>query len=124
MRPTNFGDWGSRQSILFVDDDPNVLFLLQKYFKKSSFWVETARNGKEGIDKTEQKFFDLVMTDICMPVMDGNSLARFLKETTPSTLVVGMSSDLTKLDGPFDGVVHKPFLRNFVVNVVRNLLKV
>ncbi len=60
------------QAILVIDDEKAILRLLRDTLTKFGYSVETAINGRDGIDKFEKKSFDLVITDIRMPGIDGN----------------------------------------------------
>ena len=68
--------------ILFVEDDEAIRFLVSKYhfWKQSDFSVAgEAGNGKEALALMAQKTYDVVITDIRMPVMDGLELCRQMK---------------------------------------------
>jgi CheY-like chemotaxis protein len=56
--------------VLVVDDDPVIAELLAR-FLQGQIVVEAAQNGQEGLTKAREGFFDLVLSDIMMPVMDG-----------------------------------------------------
>lgn len=66
--------WEER--ILFVDDDEAILNLLKALFSKDAE-IETAVNGKVALGKTKTEFFDVIVSDIDMPVMNG---VEFFKE--------------------------------------------
>ena len=65
-----------KRNILIVDDDEKILETLKKELIEDSkkYDIEFARNGKEALEMMEGKEFDLLITDIRMPVMDGISL--------------------------------------------------
>ncbi|MCC6549081.1 MAG: PAS domain S-box protein [Ignavibacteriaceae bacterium] len=59
------------KKILIVDDNLQNIFLLEAVLMSNDFILETAKNGKEALDKTEEFLPDLIISDILMPVMDG-----------------------------------------------------
>src|SRR5713226_9534840 len=82
--------------LLIVDDDPDILSLLTKFFRKHSFLVSVAANGDEMIKAFEGETFDLVILDLMLPGEDGLSLCRRLQQThrVPVIMLTAMS-DLT-----------------------------
>ena len=59
------------ETILCVDDDPNILELYKDELSEEGYHVILARNGKEALRKFESEKFDVVVMDIRMPQMDG-----------------------------------------------------
>ena len=59
------------ETILCVDDDPNILELYKDEFSEEGYHVILARNGKEALRKFESEKFDVVVMDIRMPQMGG-----------------------------------------------------
>jgi PAS domain S-box-containing protein len=79
--------------ILVVDDDPLILRSLRETLEADGHEVETASGGKEGIDrfreaKESAQAFDVVLTDLGMPFVDGRQLASSIKAASPSTPVI------------------------------------
>lgn len=77
--------------VLFVEDDEAICFLVSHY----PVWAEgtyrlagVAHNGREALERLEKEPFDLVITDIRMPVMDGLALTRQIRDGGYSTAVV------------------------------------
>ena len=67
-------------NILVVDDEENAREGLSKILTKEGYSVETAANGKEAIDSIKRTSYDLVITDMRMPLMDGFEVLRELKK--------------------------------------------
>lgn len=65
-------------SMLFVDDNDEMRHFLYEQLSKS-FTVETAANGNEALERLRQQRFDIIVTDIMMPEMDGYELCRTVK---------------------------------------------
>ncbi|MCC8072759.1 MAG: response regulator transcription factor [Clostridiales bacterium] len=67
--------------ILIVEDDMELRHLFAHVFIKNGYTVKEVSNGKEALDAMESDFFDIMVSDIMMPVMDGYELVRSLRES-------------------------------------------
>jgi DNA-binding NtrC family response regulator len=75
--------------ILAVDDEAPIRDILKKGLSQmGGFSVEVAQNGREAIEKIENDVFDLVLTDMKMPEMDGLELLKTIKGTWPDMMVI------------------------------------
>jgi len=72
----------SQRKLLLVEDDAYVLPLLQSFLRANAA-VETAENGEIALAKTRETFFDLIVSDIDMPVMDGIEFYRQVVAADP-----------------------------------------
>ena len=81
-------------SILLVDDDHSMLIFIEKALKHAGYEVTTAHNGSEALDiiatSTDTKF-DLLLTDIIMPGMDGVLLSQKVMKNYPDLKVMFMT---------------------------------
>jgi len=79
-------------SVLYVEDDPDVRagieVILAKFFKK----VVVAEDGKEGLKKYKEEEFDVVLTDISMPNMNGVEMSTLIKEENYEQPIVVLSA--------------------------------
>jgi DNA-binding response OmpR family regulator len=105
----------ARASILVVDDDRNVLDLLASDLVKDGFEVESASNGAQAIDALKRRKFDLAITDLRMPGMDGIATLEALRSIDPDLEVIvatGYASVDTAVEcmkrGAYD-YVQKPY---------------
>jgi len=82
--------------ILVVDDEPEIVEVLRDLLMFAGFEVETAENGKQAIDLlTTARQFDLMITDMKMPEMDGLELMRLahqLKKALPVVILTGYAT--------------------------------
>jgi two-component system response regulator YesN len=97
--------------ILVVDDEDHVLFVLSSALKKLGSDVEivTARNGTEALKQARQLPFDLLITDLRMPVMNGVQLTEAIRGLSPETAVIWMTaygSCMIQADAERLGVRH------------------
>lgn len=74
--------------ILIAEDDNEARLLFQRFLTKNGFSVTTVTNGKEALDVLSKNFFDLIISDIMMPVMDGYELVHSLRDSGDNTPVL------------------------------------
>jgi len=117
-----------RKSILIVEDELRIRFLLRDYLLKEDFNVFEASNGEEGLYMFSTQKIDLVLLDIMMPIMDGLTMLEKLREvsTVPVILLTAKGEEEDKLQGydyGADDYMTKPFSPKIVIAKVRALLK-
>jgi len=79
--------------ILVVDDEAPIREMIKKGLSQmGGYSVEVAQNGAEAIEKIEKDIFDLVLTDLKMPKMDGLELLKNIKGTRPEVMVILMTA--------------------------------
>ena len=79
----------SNLKILAVDDDPITRLLLEKKLKKAEYEVETAKDGVEAVRLISKSYYDVVLTDLLMPVgIDGIGVLETVKKTQSRTEVI------------------------------------
>ena len=115
--------------ILVVDDDPDIHALLAVSINNMPWHLDAAYDGVEGLSTLEQNGpYDLVLTDICMPKLDGLELLERIHQTSPATPVVVMTAKNTS-----DNIVRairdkaftyfsKPFSPDAVVEMISRAL--
>ncbi len=83
------------KSILVAEDDPTTRYLLRSVLKAAGFSVATAADGSAALGKLREKKFDLLLTDIWMPRLNGLELMARLRQEAIRPKVVVMTSDDT-----------------------------
>ena len=66
-----------------MDDEPGILDVLSTVFTDRGYTVDTANNGGEALDYLCQHQYDLIISDLCMPGVDGEALYRRVREADP-----------------------------------------
>ncbi|MEN8688918.1 MAG: response regulator [Desulfobacterales bacterium] len=108
-------------SVLVIDDEEGITEVIQEALSLYGYDVQTACDGNEGIQKFKDQLFDVVITDIMMPNTDGNSVVRYIRDSSRRTTpIIGMSgTPLLLNDSDFDKVLFKPFPLQSLINTVR-----
>lgn len=115
----------ARKRILVIDDDPDVLNIVSALLS-STYHVRTAQGGAAGLRLLGHERYDLVLLDLCMPGVDGETVKRTLDSAGDRTPVVLLSGerDLTaharRLGA--QGQIAKPFDLEVIEAVVRRML--
>ncbi len=119
----------NRKFILIVDDSPETTEMLGKLLEMEGAFVDLAKSGKEALEIARQKRFDLVVSDISMPVMDGYQLLRKLRELPDMKDVpvvaltgYGRSNDIDRAhEEGFAEHLTKPLDLDKLLHIVRRL---
>jgi len=116
------------KQILLVDDEPMQIKLAQETLKKFPYSIRTAKNGLEALDLLQEENFDLVLTDIQMPVLDGIELIKKIRalkkfETIPVIALSGNGkledSDYKNLG--FTGNLKKPYKPDHLIAIINDI---
>ena len=115
--------------ILIVEDDKELRSLFERVLVKNGYTVSQAANGQQALDAIDREYYDLIISDIMMPVMDGYELVRSLRDagiTTPVLMITAKDAfddmRLGFLSGTDDYMV-KPINVNEMVLRVGALLR-
>ncbi|MFQ5499697.1 MAG: response regulator [Candidatus Zixiibacteriota bacterium] len=80
-----------KYTVLFVDDEPNILRSLKRMFRSESFAIMTADNGRDALDIMNHNNIQVLVTDNLMPEMTGVELLRKVKDISPKTVRIILS---------------------------------
>ena len=113
-------------SILIVDDEQQIRSLLSITFTRAGFEVTTASCGADAVGCCSDHPFDVVLSDIAMPEMDGHQLMQWLAAYQPQTRKLLMSGYDPKCEGRADSprcvIIAKPFKVREVLDAVKRAL--
>jgi CheY-like chemotaxis protein/anti-sigma regulatory factor (Ser/Thr protein kinase) len=116
------------RTLLIVDDDTSIHELVQAMLQDSHWEIDGAGNGDEALQRLQSRTYDLILTDILMPGMDGLTLLSNLRNRYPNTRVVVMTIKNTpdhilgSLRRDATGYVSKPFSRDGLIATLENAL--
>jgi two-component system, NtrC family, response regulator AtoC len=122
------GQSDSTPSVLIVDDDPAVGRVLGALLQQAGISQRTVRTAAAALEELGRAFFDLVVTDLRMPGMDGLALLAKVREAYPETPVVVMTAHGTiplaveAMKAGAADFVTKPFDRDEILYAVRKAL--
>jgi CheY-like chemotaxis protein len=122
-----------KAAIVVVDDDPANRRLMTGILELDGYRAYPMSSGEEGLDwiKRHPDGFDLLVTDVRMPGMNGLELATLVREIMPDVkilFVTGFSDfspkELVKSGDPHDYILQKPFGSNALLRKVEALLSI
>ena len=108
--------------ILVIDDDPQISALLKRALSGNSHYVQTASDGREGLRLLGESPFDIVITDILMPEVDGFEVIMAIKDMPLHPRIIAISGGSAGI--PQDGLmmvakamgVHRILLKPFSID--------
>ena len=118
-----------RPRILIIDDDEDIRTVFKLNLEKVGYVVDTAEGGKEAIEKSKDKHFNLALIDIKLPDMEGTQLLKALGESVPNMIkimVTGfptLQNVIESLNEGADGYILKPIDMDKVLKMIEELLK-
>jgi len=117
------------KTILLLEDDPNLGFVLQEQLESAGFKVTLKTNGEDGLAAAKRGRFDLCLVDVMMPKKDGFTFAREFRSkdsTTPIIFLTAKSLKEDRIEGfkvGGDDYVTKPFSMEELLLRIRAVLK-
>lgn len=113
------------KTVLIVDDSEFMREVVKQVLELINFSFETAENGKEALEKIRSSNFDLVITDINMPVVDGITLIqeiRKINSNLPILVLTTESEEKTRKEAMQNGAngwITKPFEAVKLLNLIK-----
>lgn len=128
--PTSEAPAASLPTVLCVDDEPSILSALRRLFRARGLQVTVAESGQAGLTLLEHEAFDLVISDMRMPEMDGVVFLEQVRQRWPDTMRLLLTgyADITSIMGAINrGEIYryiaKPWDDNDIILIVRAALQ-
>ena len=118
----------SKETILVVDDEQNIIELARLYLEQEGFRVESANTGKAALDKVKAIDPALMVLDLMLPEIDGFEVCRRIRATSnlPIIMLTARDEDIDKIVGleiGADDYMTKPFNPRELVARVKAILR-
>lgn len=114
--------------ILVVDDDQKSRNILERLLAPTDYEVEIVKSGEEAVKRLKRSEFNLVLTDLDMPGMDGLELLSYVKSRYPDVPVIMVSGVATEesrneaLEIGAVGLLSKPYTRDQLLVIISESL--
>ena len=121
----------NKTKILIVEDNLEIQESLKEVLEDEGYEIHQAYNGVEGLKKATLVMPDLIITDLMMPEMDGEEMAKKLKlnnltSSIPIIIITAkatLEDQMQGFDTGADEYISKPYNEDFLKNRIKNLLK-
>ena len=115
--------------ILIVEDNLEMLQILKSALEKSGYEVVVASGGQAGLDEYNKHQFDVVITDIVMPDVDGLQFVKAIRQIDKATKIIAISGGGTEMEASYalnvadiygaNVELHKPFTMEELLEMVQ-----
>lgn len=117
--------------ILVVDDEPGIVEVMAAIFSRVGYAIDTAGNGNAALELIQKNHYDVILSDLCMPGLDGEALYRKVKESDPDLArrIIFVTGDTVStksrsfLEWSGNRWLNKPFNISEIEEVVANFLR-
>jgi DNA-binding response OmpR family regulator len=114
--------------ILIIEDEKNITRFLELELKYEGYEVETADNGRTGLEKGLEKEWDCILLDLMLPQLNGVEVCRRIRASklTPIIMITARDSVMDRvsgLDNGADDYISKPFAIEELLARIRSLLR-
>ncbi|MDP2911692.1 MAG: response regulator transcription factor [Candidatus Omnitrophota bacterium] len=121
----------SKEKILIIEDEKDIVKMLDYNLKKEGFRVFSANNGEDGLDMARKGHPDLILLDLMLPEMDGLEVCRAVKNDTnsahiPIVILTAKAQETDKIVGlelGADDYVTKPFSPRELIARIKAVLR-
>ena len=120
----------NKPSVLIVEDDANIRVPLSTILQQKGYKTETAKNGKEAIQKSKANFYNLALLDIKLPDMEGTKLLTTMHENMPKMVKImvtgypSLENAVEALNHGADAYVIKPVKTEKLLALIEEKLEV
>lgn len=119
----------NKAKILIIEDDKSMQDFLKGFLEHEGYSVQATVNGREGLETMEKESFDLVITDVVMPEVDGVEVLRSIKRNNIETSIIVITGhpsirqavELIKMGA--DDYFKKPFITDEILLVIERCLR-
>ena len=118
-----------KKSILVVEDDKAILKSLKEILQSEDYSVDTAETGKEALQKSQRKFFNLALLDIKLPDIEGTELLKTMHKKQPEMMKImvtgypSLENAVVALNHGADAYTIKPVEPEKILDLIEDKLE-
>jgi DNA-binding response OmpR family regulator len=119
----------AKKNILVIDDDKSILRTFTRILQKSGYEIDVAETGKEALEKSKKKTYDLALIDIRLPDMDGTDLLVKIKPNMKNAIKImitgfpSLETGVKALDEGADAYLVKPVKPEELIALIEEKFK-
>ncbi|MGB9629645.1 MAG: sigma-54-dependent transcriptional regulator, partial [Thermodesulfobacteriota bacterium] len=120
----------NRPKILLIDDEPLMRMTIQDALESEGYQVGVAETGQKGLALFSKNSFDILITDLKLPDLDGLQILKEVKMTNPETQVIlitaygSIDSAVTAMKEGASDYLTKPFSMDELLLIIQRLLRI
>ncbi|MCB9696395.1 MAG: response regulator [Alphaproteobacteria bacterium] len=115
-----------RRTVLLVEDELGILMLSSRVLERAGFAVQQATTGRRALELARSEAFDLVVTDLRLPDLDGHVVGSEVRSLQPDVAVLYVSgfagAHLSEVSGARDAFLAKPYTPDQLLAAIQQLL--
>ena len=111
-------------TVLFVEDEDDLRVNTENFLKFIFDDIDVAKNGKEGLELFQKKNYNIVITDIIMPLMDGIQMCKEIVKINSNTAIIFLTAyrdNIDQTDLKYNYLVQKPISYNKMLETIQKL---
>ena len=115
-------------SILLAEDDQQLSEMLSRVLRRAGYEVDAVANGRQAVGESENRYFDLLITDLAMPLQDGLETIELIRKSSPYVKILVISGFVPRAVRPIvhglgaDAALMKPFSPGELVSSIQELV--
>jgi len=113
------------KNVLLVEDDPALGAVLKQVLERADYVVESAENGRKGLERHQTAKWDVVISDRVMPEMSGEEMTKQIKMREPNLPIILITGCRESISQPeqYDAILIKPFRADALLTCLSNTLE-
>jgi DNA-binding NtrC family response regulator len=119
-----------RKKILIIDDDKSILRTFSRILQKNGYEIDVAETGKEAMEKSKDKTYDLALIDIRLPDIEGTELLTKMQRAMPDAVKImitgfpSLETGVKALDEGADAYLVKPVKPEELLTLIEEKFKI
>ncbi len=119
----------AKKNVLVIDDDKSILRTFTRILQKNGYEIDVAETGKEALEKSKKKCYDVALIDIRLPDMDGTDLLVKTKQNMRNAIKImitgfpSLETGVKALDEGADAYLVKPVKPEELIALIEQKLK-
>ena len=108
---------------LIIEDSIDIIYMMKQSMSKMGFIIDIATNGEDGLNKYYNNRYDLIITDIGLPKVNGNDIVQLVSQSKKIMPLIIMTGDTSYKNDTYR-YIYKPFRLHQLKSKINEVLKI